>query len=80
MRTSQNFHDVANIRVERHFEDLGAITLQIVGHKGDEVDFTLFGMPPHILSYLVRSLGDRRTYDDGALDEDPLEEAVFNAA
>ena len=64
MKKSMNLHDVKNVRIERVFDELCSITLQIVGKDGEEFDLTLFDLPEHVRSKLRYALSDKRTWDD----------------
>ena len=69
MATSLQVHHVDNVRLERIFDKLGAVTMELVVDDGNNVEVTLFGVPSHVRSKLRHALADKRTWDDDDLDE-----------
>ena len=61
------------------FDELSSVTLQFVGHDGDDVEVTLFGGPPHIRSKLRHALSDKETWDDARYDEEIGEDSTAAA-
>ena len=79
MATSLQVHHVDNVRLERIFDKLGAVTMELVVRDGNNVEVTLFGVPAHVRSKLRHALSDKRTWDDDDVD-DTTEPADSDAA
>jgi len=80
MATSLQVHHVDNVRLERIFDKIGAVTMELVVNDGNNVEVTLFGVPLHVRSKLRHALSDSRTYVDEDLDEEIAKEGVSTAA